>query len=475
MSWTLAYPPDEQYTSLWNTDDPYLTVDRTTGRVFWVHATGDLRTAPLLVSNSPFPAGVPTAIAYAHGFQVYSTSDDGRTWKTADYSHDATGDWEKIFVGPPPAASSGAAQPSGYPNVVYMCANSPFEVSGPGRLCYKSLDGGATFSPAGYVYPSPSTPDACPALATNNAVVGRDGTIYHPVSCQNGAYLAMSRDEGSNYTWRQVPGAPPSSGLSGSLQVAIDDADALYALWTTSDHATLAISRDHGESWSAPLNVQSPGVHGITFPALAAGPRGHVGITYYASSDPAAKALSAYVTETANALDAQPLFYSDTLNDPAHPIFTNNGLTGGSPRADYVGGAYDASGTFWAGVVKQFAPPDANGNVPTTGYVGKLAFLPSDSAGLGLPAASPRTCVSRRRFQIRLRAPRGQRLRSARVYVNGRQVRLLTGRRLRSAVNLRGLPPGRFTVRIVARTRRGQRIVSVRRYRTCTPKRRAAG
>jgi len=44
------------------------------------------------------------------------------------------------------------------------------------------------------------------------------------------------------------------------------------------------------------------------------------------------------------------------------------------------------------------------------------------------------------RFRIRVRAPRGQRVSSAAVYVNGRRVRVLRGRRLRAVVDLRGLP-----------------------------------
>ena len=43
--WYLTYPFDEQYTALWNTDDPYLWVDRRTGRIFWSHATA--QRAPL--------------------------------------------------------------------------------------------------------------------------------------------------------------------------------------------------------------------------------------------------------------------------------------------------------------------------------------------------------------------------------------------------------------------------------------------
>ena len=84
------------------------------------------------------------------------------------------------------------------------------------------------------------------------------------------------------------------------------------------------------------------------------------------------------------------------------------------------------------------------------------------------PAALPRRrCVSRRNFRIRLR--RG--LVSARVYVNRRRVRTIRGRRLRAPVDLRGLPRGRFTVRIVGRTRSGRRVVARRAYRTCVPRR----
>lgn len=90
------------------------------------------------------------------------------------------------------------------------------------------------------------------------------------------------------------------------------------------------------------------------------------------------------------------------------------------------------------------------------------------SAPATLPAA--RSCASRRRFVIHLR--RG--LTAARVYVNGRRVRVLSGRRLHALVSLRGLPRGRFTVRIVARTRAGRTVASSRRYRTCTPRRRRA-
>src|SRR4051812_3493527 len=87
-----------------------------------------------------------------------------------------------------------------------------------------------------------------------------------------------------------------------------------------------------------------------------------------------------------------------------------------------------------------------------------------------LSVRSSRACASRRHFSIRLGVRHRVHLVSARVYVNGRRVKVLRGKRLRSTVNLRGLPRGRVTVKVVGRTRGGRRYVATRRYRTCTPK-----
>jgi hypothetical protein len=378
-SWQLTYPAVEQATAFWNTVDPDVIADRRTGRVFWSHATGPVR------NEGSLPDGSGFYLAAAYGFQVYTSADNGTTWGTADYSTAPTGDWEKVFVGPPPPASTGAAQPVGYPDVVYLCANSPLEVSGPGRLCYKSLDGGATFAIAGYTSPTASNPpDVCPPLNFNTGVVDSAGTTYQPVDCQNSAYVVVSHDEGASYTWIPLPAAPTGTPVSGAnLKLAVDDADNLYAIWTANGLLYLAVSRDHAHSWGAPMMVAAPGTGSVALPAIAAGAPGHVGITYYASGDPSAQLLSAYVTQTADATDPRPLFYSGAINDPAHPIFHDYGLSD-SPRADFVGGAFDTAGTrFWAGVVKQLGPPDANGQIQTTGYVGTLRFASSTPTTLG--------------------------------------------------------------------------------------------
>ena len=88
----------------------------------------------------------------------------------------------------------------------------------------------------------------------------------------------------------------------------------------------------------------------------------------------------------------------------------------------------------------------------------------------GLP--SSRRCVSRRAFRIRIRRRRGRVYTTANVFLNGRQVVTRRGSRITAPINLRGLPRGRYRVRIVVVTTTGEVIAGTRRYRTCTRKRR---
>ena len=81
------------------------------------------------------------------------------------------------------------------------------------------------------------------------------------------------------------------------------------------------------------------------------------------------------------------------------------------------------------------------------------------------------TCQSRRAFRIRAKHLRnGERAVSAKVYVNGKQVKVVRGKRLRAMVVLKGLPKGQFKVTIKVRTNRGRTVTDVRRYKTCTRK-----
>ena len=85
---------------------------------------------------------------------------------------------------------------------------------------------------------------------------------------------------------------------------------------------------------------------------------------------------------------------------------------------------------------------------------------------------STRACVSRRAFSIRLRVPKGERVVRAVVRVQGRKSLTVT-RRLTAAIVLKGLPKGRWTIRVDVTTNK-RTLKLTRTYRTCAPKRRTA-
>ena len=95
-----------------------------------------------------------------------------------------------------------------------------------------------------------------------------------------------------------------------------------------------------------------------------------------------------------------------------------------------------------------------------------LTVLPQPSQG-----AESRSCASRRRIRIRIKRPRGMKVRRVTVKVDGRAIRVRKrGKRRTAIVDLRGRPAGTAVVRIrVVGTRRGKRAVSrqTRAFRTC--------
>jgi len=89
----------------------------------------------------------------------------------------------------------------------------------------------------------------------------------------------------------------------------------------------------------------------------------------------------------------------------------------------------------------------------------------------GLP--STRRCVSRRNFRIRLREPKGIKIRRATVKVDGKLVATRKGKRVTAPVDLRGLPKGRFKVEIRVTTTTGRVIKGTRKYRTCATRKKS--
>jgi hypothetical protein len=119
---------------------------------------------------------------------------------------------------------------------------------------------------------------------------------------------------------------------------------------------------------------------------------------------------------------------------------------------------------------------DASNGCADSDLVSQLAAgTPKIDKIATLPKQGKRKCLSRRAFTIRLKEPSGDALNTASIFLNGRRVEIRRGDRITAPIRLTGLPKGRYTVKIVAKTVLGKTIQGSRKYRTCAKKRRGGG
>src|SRR5947209_9796014 len=244
----------------WVPQDDQLYVDRTTGRIFYyalspnpVPQSGDVPTEDQL------PAG------HAH---LMVSGDDGRTWSYSALTPFVESENPRFAAAPAPR---GGARPVAYPNVAYWCGNGMLFYWAapliPGyRACYRSLDGGHTWSQSSILFSQPvpthsecgTDPEVFNAGDGNYPEPAPDGSLYVTVVCGSNTFLAKSTDEGG--TWpilRDGKGNPLTIPPTDELRV--DDKGNLYSVHQDGSHLLLRISRDGGLDWSAPLDVTAPG------------------------------------------------------------------------------------------------------------------------------------------------------------------------------------------------------------------------
>lgn len=90
----------------------------------------------------------------------------------------------------------------------------------------------------------------------------------------------------------------------------------------------------------------------------------------------------------------------------------------------------------------------------------------SNSSSLHLPAA--KTCKSRRLVHVTFPpAPAGQPYKQVSAMLNGRRLKVVSGSRVSTRVDLRGLPRGRFTLTITIVTEQGKKLTQNKHYVTC--------
>ena len=212
-------------------------------------------------------------------------------------------------------------------------------------------------------------------------------------------------------------------------------------------------------------------------PNVARGPDGGLIAGWWNASDGLARAFRSDLTGAGDPIVVAPggpsprfAAFSGEVIAAYHVVVPGNSLDVFARRVPY-----DVSGTAAPTPTATAAPttqPPAATPVPIATPVPKPATRKKPTLNAVVVLPSTRRCVSRRKFRIRLRHPRGARVKSAVVRLNGKRVATRRGKRVTAPVNLRGLPKGRFTVRITVKLADGRTVNGTRRYRTCTPRKR---
>ena len=324
---------------------PFISRDRDTGRIFF----------------NAFAIGVgangckaPTGADLWFGDHVDGTLEH-RSVGCDSY------DWGKTVTGPPVTdASKQALQASGYPNVVYYCATGPTLIVGPNRMCYRSVDGGNTFTrTASDAIDSARGQRGYP----NQGAVAPDGTIYEAHPSDQGLAISTSHDEGDSWADVYVTGSVmtgPSSSWLGS-NVATDREGNLYAVWVDDRDRLpyVSVSKDRGTTWTTPLMISIPEVAVSNYPNIAVKEPGYLAVAYYGSSDKNGngndgylnedgRAWNAYLVVTTNVLADAPRFWTATLTTTQSPAIDSLAWT----KSEYVGPpAFAPDGSIWAAFV----------------------------------------------------------------------------------------------------------------------------
>jgi hypothetical protein len=257
--------------------DPFLYVDKRTGRVFKSDLAGTC--------------------------QILSWSDDkGVSWDVSPAACNLS-DHQSITTGPPVVST-----PVGYPSVVYNCSQTlGYNGYSAGSGCDKSLDGGRSWVPTGSLAFHDPSPDLSGDAGVPGHCIGDigaihaadDGTLYVPRGWCNQPWLAVSRDEGLTWTRTQVAtngmntaltpqfgfSAPGSGQSEYQATVMADGKGRVYFFWVALDRMPyLAVSTDHGAHFGKPIKVAAPGVDEAWGPAIDLDSRGRVALAYLGST-----------------------------------------------------------------------------------------------------------------------------------------------------------------------------------------------
>lgn len=358
-----------------HTNDPYVHVDDTTGRVFMLDLQGTVCST------------------------LYWSDDAGKTWQLNPAACGTPGgnDHQTLTTAKPRKSTT-----TGYPNVVYYCVNRVAD-----SACATSLDGGKTFGPLLTVFlgADPTDPELVCGGLHGHVTAAPDGRVYLVRSYCGPVKIAESEDDGK--TWRIATVSKDNHIDSfADPAAAVDEAGNVYVFWTSQKKGLpfLSISRDQGKTWSKPLMVGPPGVNATSHPSIAAGAEGRVAFTYIGTTAPggyvtlsnpvvallnpnqvaADASWNAYVGLITDALSETPTVVTVTANDPADPVARKNcGRERCGDMGDFLDIVIDPEGRPWAAHVDMCTEECRNDTKAPRDFVG-VGFVGTLNTGPAL-------------------------------------------------------------------------------------------
>ena len=399
---------------------------------------------------------------------LFSSGDGGRAWDRGTANcHSGDRPW-----------LAGAKR-----DEVFMATNAL--EGGLSHTVFRSTDGGNTCSVAG-IPASGTFPQG--GSWTGNGKLLYDRTRDALVEPANFENADGSPALGVDIWHRGDASFAPHKAVDTSLyahwsMIALDDAGGLYLVWDDDPRASgtnggcdgaespepnsirMVHSGDLGRTWDAPVTVARPAGKRVLWPWIVAGDKGKVNVVWYqtdkvvdlACQNAELRAMSVTITGADTGAPA----LSNTADVAGRPISIGNICQSGTTCV--ATGEDRRLGDFFTNALEErgcvmVATGDTMSKDPLTGgeRIVSLPLFVRQSSGPALrggadcsgeaasllparPGGGSRRCLSRRNFTIRLRHPRGQRLRSATVRVNGKRVRVVRRHgRLRARVDLRG-------------------------------------
>jgi len=378
--------------------DNRLYVDHATGRLFYYDYNSDKHAHPDACGNG-------------RGATIFFSDDSGVTWSHGFSLDHMCTENPTVVVGKRRISSPSPSYAGG---VVYLCGNNfGTGIAGggsTGKVCAKSVDGGLTW--VGQLFqndaltavpitngqgcyagqckdnfnPYPECAAGGSSSGGNDVQPLPDGTLLIPITCGSRTYLSQSKDEGDTWT---IKNRIPHGGTLRS-----DSVGNLFKLNGT----LLSTSTNRGVTWSAQIDMIAPGVGspGSTHFAIGTHRVGHevgrVAINYYGVRDGETYS-DGFITETRNALDPNPVFWSGQVNHRADqgPLLYNvtPPVNMGVTVLDFTGSAFSPDGrSVWASFVRDCGDslvtdpncssryPETNPGNPQDGFAGRLVWPP---------------------------------------------------------------------------------------------------